>query len=80
LSKSLPGVHSEAANYYEPALVVSARIRSAERRQDQSTWLGSGPCLADAAAVDEHRPMFNKLLAWGLSMAVVGTVRRFVLF
>ena len=37
-------------------------------------------CLAGVAAADEHRALFNKLLAWGLSMAVVGAVLCFVLF
>ena len=36
-------------------------------------------CMAGAAAEDS-RPLFNKLLAWGLSMAVVGAVLCFVLF
>jgi len=37
-------------------------------------------CLAGVTAADEHRTLFNKLLAWGLSMAVVGAVLCFVLF
>jgi di/tricarboxylate transporter len=37
-------------------------------------------CLAGVAAPDEHRALFNKLLAWGLSMAVVGAILCFVLF
>jgi Na+/H+ antiporter NhaD/arsenite permease-like protein len=37
-------------------------------------------CLAGVPAADEHRALFNKLLAWGLSMAVVGAVLCFVLF
>ena len=37
-------------------------------------------CLAGVAAADESRALFNKLLAWGLSMAVVGAVLCFVLF
>jgi Na+/H+ antiporter NhaD/arsenite permease-like protein len=37
-------------------------------------------CLAGVAAADEHRALFNKLLAWGLSMAVVGAVLCFLLF
>jgi hypothetical protein len=36
-------------------------------------------CLAGAAA-DESRMLFNKLLAWGLSMAVVGAALCFVIF
>jgi Na+/H+ antiporter NhaD/arsenite permease-like protein len=37
-------------------------------------------CLAGVAAADEHRALFNKLLAWGLSMAVVGAVICYVMF
>jgi Na+/H+ antiporter NhaD/arsenite permease-like protein len=36
-------------------------------------------CLAGASA-DESRALFNKLLAWGLSMAVVGAVICYVMF
>jgi dicarboxylate carrier protein MatC len=36
-------------------------------------------CIAGAAA-DETRPLFNKLLAWGLSMSVLGAVLCYVLF
>jgi di/tricarboxylate transporter len=36
-------------------------------------------CIAGAAA-DESRALFNKLLAWGLSMAVVGAVLCSILF
>jgi Na+/H+ antiporter NhaD/arsenite permease-like protein len=37
-------------------------------------------CLAGVTAADESRALFNKLLAWGVSMAVVGAVLCFVLF
>ena len=37
-------------------------------------------CLAGVPAAEEHRALFNKLLAWGLSMAVVSAVLCFVLF
>jgi Na+/H+ antiporter NhaD/arsenite permease-like protein len=37
-------------------------------------------CLAGVPAAEEHRALFNKLLAWGLSMAVVGAMLCFVLF
>jgi Na+/H+ antiporter NhaD/arsenite permease-like protein len=37
-------------------------------------------CLAGVSAIDESRALFNKLLAWGLSMAAVGAVLCFVLF
>jgi hypothetical protein len=36
-------------------------------------------CMAGAAA-DESRGLFNKLLAWGLSMAVVGAVLAYLVF
>jgi Na+/H+ antiporter NhaD/arsenite permease-like protein len=37
-------------------------------------------CLAGVSSADESRDLFNKLLAWGLSMAAVGAVLCFVLF
>jgi Na+/H+ antiporter NhaD/arsenite permease-like protein len=36
-------------------------------------------CLAGAAA-DESRPLFNKLLAWGLSMSIVGALLCYLVF
>jgi hypothetical protein len=36
-------------------------------------------CLA-GAPVEEARPLFNRLLAWGLSMAIVGAVISYLLF
>jgi di/tricarboxylate transporter len=36
-------------------------------------------CIAGAAA-DESRALFNKLLAWGLSMSVVGSILCYVVF
>jgi hypothetical protein len=37
-------------------------------------------CLATAAANEDRQVLFNKLLAWGLSMAVVGAVVCWVFF
>jgi len=37
-------------------------------------------CLAGAAAMEDTRALFNKLLAWGLSMTVVGAVTCYLLF
>ena len=37
-------------------------------------------CLAGVPSADESRDLFNKLLAWGLSMAAVGSVLCYVLF
>ena len=36
-------------------------------------------CIAGAPA-DESRPLFNKLLAWGLSMCVVGAMLCYLVF
>jgi hypothetical protein len=36
-------------------------------------------CIA-SAPVEDSRALFNKLLAWGLSMAVVGAVFCYVVF
>jgi hypothetical protein len=37
-------------------------------------------CIASAAAGTDRQALFNKVLAWGLSMAVVGAVVCWVLF
>jgi Na+/H+ antiporter NhaD/arsenite permease-like protein len=37
-------------------------------------------CVAGAAASEDRRLLFNRLLAWGLSMAVVGAIFCFVVF
>ena len=37
-------------------------------------------CLAGVSSADDIRPLFNKLLAWGLSMTVVGAVTCYILF
>ena len=37
-------------------------------------------CVAGAAANEDRRRLFNRLLAWGLSMAVVGALFCFVAF
>jgi hypothetical protein len=37
-------------------------------------------CIASAAEHEDSRALFNKMLAWGLSMAVVGAVVCYVLF
>ncbi len=37
-------------------------------------------CLAAAPAGEDHRKLFNKLLAWGLSMSVVGAVVCYLMF
>ncbi|GIW79541.1 MAG: membrane protein [Gemmatales bacterium] len=37
-------------------------------------------CIASAPAEEDRRALFNKVLAWGLSMAVVGAVVCYVLF
>jgi Na+/H+ antiporter NhaD/arsenite permease-like protein len=37
-------------------------------------------CIANAAASEDRRVLFNKLMAWGLSMSVVGAVVCWVFF
>ncbi len=43
------------------------------------THVGKNPFFAGASA-EESRPLFNKLLAWGLSMCVVGSLLCYLLF
>jgi di/tricarboxylate transporter len=37
-------------------------------------------CIASAPAAEDHRLLFNKLLAWGLSMSVVGAAVSYLCF
>jgi di/tricarboxylate transporter len=37
-------------------------------------------CIAAAPAAENHRALFNKLLAWGLSMSIVGALASYVFF
>ncbi|MGH9660380.1 MAG: SLC13 family permease, partial [Bryobacteraceae bacterium] len=37
-------------------------------------------CIASAPLTEDHRALFNKLLAWGLAMSVVGAVGTFLVF
>jgi di/tricarboxylate transporter len=37
-------------------------------------------CLAGASSAQDVRPLFNRLLAWGLSMTVVGAITCYLLF
>ena len=37
-------------------------------------------CLAGVSSAEDIRPLFNKLLAWGLSMTVVGAITCYLLF
>lgn len=37
-------------------------------------------CLAGVSSSEDIRPLFNKLLAWGLSMTVVGAITCYLLF
>lgn len=37
-------------------------------------------CLANAASTEDRKALFNKLLAWGLSMCVVGAIVSWVFF
>jgi hypothetical protein len=37
-------------------------------------------CIAATPPSENHQALFNKLLAWGLSMAVVGAVASYIAF
>lgn len=62
------------------ALAIAASMNVGGHLVDVSPLSTIGAlCLAGAAA-DEARPLFNKLLAWGLSMSVVGALICYVVF
>jgi len=37
-------------------------------------------CIAALPATEDYRALFNKLIAWGLSMSVVGAIACYLLF
>ncbi|HEX2452405.1 MAG TPA: SLC13 family permease [Vicinamibacterales bacterium] len=62
------------------ALAIASSMNIGGHLVDMSPLSTLGAfCIAGATAEDS-RPLFNKLLAWGLSMAIVGAVLCFVLF
>jgi hypothetical protein len=63
------------------ALAIASSINVGGHLVDVSPLSTIGAlCVAGASASEDRRALFNKVLAWGLSMAVVGAVVCWVFF
>jgi hypothetical protein len=62
------------------ALAIAMSMNVGGHLVDVSPLSTMGALCIASAPVEESRALFNKLLAWGLSMAVVGAVFCYVVF
>jgi di/tricarboxylate transporter len=61
-------------------LAIASSMNIGGHLVDVSPLSTIGALCMTGAAVDEYRTLFNQLLAWGLSMAVVGALLCYVVF
>ena len=61
-------------------LAIAAAMNVGGHLVDVSPLSTIGALCIAGASPDESRPLFNKLLAWGLSMSVVGAILCYLLF
>ena len=77
----LPTVPELAARLGADPLAIASSINVGGHLVDVSPLSTIGAlCVAAAPAGEDHRRLFNRVLAWGLSMAVVGAVVCWVFF
>lgn len=77
----LPTVPELAARLGADPLAIASSINVGGHLVDVSPLSTIGAlCVAAAPASEDHRRLFNRVLAWGLSMAVVGAVVCWVFF
>ncbi len=77
----LPTVPGLAERLGADALAIASSINVGGHLVDVSPLSTIGAlCVAAAAATEDRRVLFNKVLAWGLSMSVVGAVVCWVFF
>jgi len=63
------------------AIAIAGSISVGAMIVDTSPLSTTGAlCIASAAASEDRRALFNKMLAWGLSMSVVGALVCWVFF
>jgi di/tricarboxylate transporter len=62
------------------ALAIASSMNVGGHLVDVSPLSTMGALCIASAAADEVRPLFNRLLAWGLSMAVIGAVFCYLAF
>src|SRR5687768_14554088 len=76
---TIPGL-IEKMNGGDPIAIASS-INVAAFLVDTSPLSTLGAlCIANAAKSEDRKALFNKLLAWGLSMSVVGAIACWILF
>jgi hypothetical protein len=62
-------------------VAIAASMTIGAQLSDVSPFSALGAlCIAGAAAHEDPRALFNNLLAWGLSMSLVGAALCYVLF
>ena len=71
LAQQLPGAS---------ALAIATSMNVGGHLVDVSPLSTIGALCIAGAPPDESRPLFNKLLAWGLSMSVVGALLCYLIF
>jgi Mg2+/citrate symporter len=77
----LPMVPGLAAQIGVPPFSLAASMNVGGHLVDVSPLSTIGAlCIAAAPASEDTRALFNKLLAWGLAMCVVGAVVCWALF
>jgi hypothetical protein len=77
----LPTVPGLAENLGADALGIASTMNIAGHLVDVSPLSTIGAlCIASVPAGDMGRRLFNQLLAWGMSMTVVGAIICWVLF
>jgi di/tricarboxylate transporter len=77
----LPTVPGLAERLGADALAIASSINVGGHLVDVSPLSTIGAlCVAAAAPTEDRRALFNKVLAWGLSMSVVGAIVSWVFF
>lgn len=77
----LPTVPGLAERLGADALAIASSINVGGHLVDVSPLSTIGAlCVAGAAPTEDRRALFNKVLAWGLSMAIVGAIVCWVFF
>lgn len=76
----LPMVPGLAAELQASAIAIASSMNVGGHLVDVSPLSTIGALCVAGAAGDESRALFNKLLAWGLSMSVIGALLCYLVF
>jgi hypothetical protein len=74
----VPGLTAQLAG--ASPLAVATAMNVGGHLVDVSPLSTIGALCVAGAGADESRSLFNRLLAWGLSMTVVGAILCYILF